>query len=84
MSLADKKGSPRSILLDRMPGSCMVPGCAETVYYAPADADWFDESGGYIQHGEDPEHRAFIRWAESTYAWLLRVHEYEFQQHIRR
>ena len=60
----------------RYGGPCTIGGCEELVHYLSG------EEGHWIQHGENAEHRQFLDWAESSYAWLLRVHEYESQPHI--
>ncbi len=55
-----------------VPYGCAVRDCSERVY------TWDEtEDGLWKQHGENPEHRRFVRRGESGYAWLLEVHRHE-------
>lgn len=51
---------------------CGVHNCPELIHA------WdIAKKGLWMQHGKSPEHRRFLHWNESGYAWLLEVHRHE-------
>ena len=55
--------------------SC-ITGCEQPV------TCWGEtREGQWRQHGENPEHRRFLKNTESVSAWLLELHDYEAGAH---